>query len=285
MFLETIFFIFGTGIWNSGLQSVSVPPAHSNISEISDIYDRWRFFPVINAKAVVIMEKKSAQVVYSQNQHKQLPMASLTKMMTATIILENYSGDEIVTVSRAAHFTDGASMKLEKGEKISIKNLLYGLLIPSGNDSAVALAEFHSGTVYKFVDVMNIRVKSLFLKNTHFQNPHGFDASAHYSSAYDLALIAKKLLNFDLARKIVKTQNITVFSQNKEIAHHLYNTNKLLNTVFPVYGIKTGTTVNAGQCLTLLVKGRSGREYIVVILGSQDRYLDAKTLIWRILLD
>lgn len=282
--LEALFFIFGIGAWDAGLQSVSIPPVQKKSSEISDIQESWRFFPVIDAKSVVIMEKHSAQIVYAQNPHKRLPMASLTKMMTATIILENYSGKEIVEISRASHFTDGASMKLEIGEKISIENLLYGLLIPSGNDAAVALSEYHAGSVYQFADEMNERVESLYLQNTHFQNPHGFDAENHYSSANDLALIAKKLLNFPLAKKIVQTQNITIFSDNKEIAHHLYNTNKLLNTIFPVSGIKTGTTINAGQCLTLLVKGRSGREYIVVILGSNDRYLDAKTLIWRILL-
>lgn len=282
MLIETIFFLFGIGIWDSGLESVSVDPLQE---EVFPIQDSWSFFPVIDAKAVVIMDKNSAQVLYSQNLHKRLPMASLTKMMTAIIILEEHKMDEVLTVSRGAHFTDGASMKLEIGEKISLEDVLYGLLIPSGNDAAVALSQYHSGTIYDFADEMNARVRSLYLKDTHFQNPHGFDAARHYSSAYDLALIAKKLLNFPLAEKIVGTKEVTVFSENGLIAHSLKNTNKLLGTIFPVEGIKTGTTDAAGQCLALLVKGRSGKEYVVVILGSTDRYLDAKTLIWRLLLE
>jgi D-alanyl-D-alanine carboxypeptidase len=282
MFLETIFFLFGVGIWDSGLESVSVDPMDS---DIAPIVKEWTFYPLIDAKAVVIMEKESAQVVYAQNAHARLPMASLTKMMTAIIILENHNMQEVVEVSRGSHYTDGASMKLEIGERISVQNLLAGLLIRSGNDAAVALSRYHARTVYDFVDVMNERVKSLYLADTNFQNPHGFDADRHYSSAYDLALIAKKLLNFPLARNIVQTKEVTVYSTNGVIPHTLKNTNKLLGTVFPVSGIKTGTTDKAGQCLTLLVKGRSGREYIVVILGSTDRYLDAKTLIWRIMLD
>ncbi len=282
MLLETVFLLFGIGAWDPGLESFSVDPIHQ--AQIAPIEEKWTFFPVINAKAVVIMEKDSAQIVYSKNPEKSLPMASLTKMMTATIILENHKTDEIVTASRAAHFTDGASMHLEVEEEISVKNLLHGLLIPSGNDAAVALAEYHSGSVYDFAKTMNARAESLRLHHTHFQNPHGFDAKNHYTSAHDLALIAKKLLNFPLARKIVQTRETTVFSANGIEPHHLVNTNKLLGTLFPVYGIKTGTTVNAGQCLALLIKGRR-HEYIVIILGSNDRYLDAKTLIWRILLD
>lgn len=281
MLLETVFFLFGMGAWAPGLESFSVDPVQSDIAPIEE---KWKFFPVINAKAAIIMERDSAQAVYEKNADMRLPMASLTKIMTAIIILENHDGDEVVTASRAAHFTDGASMKLDIDEKISITNLLHGLLIPSGNDAAVALAEYHSKDVYQFAKVMNKRVKSLRLHNTHFQNPHGFDSSNHYSSARDIAFLTKKLLQFPLAKDIVQTKETTVYSTNGKKSHHLISTNKLLGTLFPVYGVKTGTTKNAGQCLSLLIKGRK-HEYIVVILGSNDRYLDAKTLIWRILLN
>lgn len=281
MFFETILLLFGIGVWDQGLQSVNIPPAFENISPVEK---KWDFAPVISAKAVLVMDVDSAVVLYEKNGYTPLPMASLTKLTTALLIVENHDLNTVIQISKGAGHTTGSTMKLQYGEKISLKNLLYGLLLNSGNDSAIALARYHSkGTVYEFVDDMNTWGKKIGLQSSQYSNPHGFDSPYHSSSAYDIAKIAKIFLSHDILRKIVQTKEVTVFSADKKNSHVLKNTNKLLGTIYPVYGLKTGTTPKAGECLALLVK-KNGREYIIIILGSEDRYLDAKILLWKILL-
>jgi len=163
-----------------------------------------------------------------------------------------------------------------------VKDLLRGLFINSANDATVALAIHNTGSISTFVDKMNTRAKDLSLLDTHFKNPHGLDAEGHYSSARDLAFLAKKVLKYPLVRDIAQTFTTTVESIDGHFVHPLVNTNELLGKIFPIYGLKTGTTDNAGECLILLVRHQK-HEYLLVILGSQNRYLDARSLLWPIL--
>ncbi len=278
--LSTLLLLFGTGIWDKGLESLnsSAIPEYS----ITPMENVWEKSPYFSASSVFLLEEKSMTPVFSYQSEISFPMASLTKMMTALIIIENHDLNEIVTITKGSNFTGGSSMHLKEKEQVTIENLLKGLLMRSGNDAAIALAVYHSGTVYGFVNEMNEKAKKLYLKKTHFNNPHGLDSVNHYSSSHDLAILAKVLFQNKKIRQIVQTQEETVFSIDGEVEHYLKNTNKLLGTQFSVYGIKTGTTENAGQCLLLYIKGET-KNYFLVILGSEDRYQDAKNILYKLL--
>jgi serine-type D-Ala-D-Ala carboxypeptidase (penicillin-binding protein 5/6) len=273
-------FFFGMGIWGSGLEEVSLPLLEK--ISLSPPALEWQYNPVLSAKSVFVMDTASGGKNWSKNEDMPLPMASLTKLMTAIVIIENHSLDEIVTVTQTAAKTEGSTMHLEEGEQITVQNLLLGLLINSANDAAVALAIYDAGSVMTFVEKMNDRARILGLYHTHFANPHGLDAENHFSSAFDLALLAKYSLQFDFIRRTVIKKSEEALSIDGRVKHLLKNTNDLLFSPFPVYGMKTGTTDNANECLIIIVK-KQEKEYIFVILGSEDRYLDAKTLLYPIL--
>jgi len=296
MMLSTLLLLFGAGMWDPGMESVNIDvfPQY----EISPIENSWEVQeknPYYTARSVILVDADSMVDLYAYNADLRLPMASLTKLMTALIIVENHALDEIVTVSKVSSVTQGSTMHLRYGEKLTVGKLLKGLLMNSGNDAAIALAQHHSGTVYDFVNVMNIRAEELFMTNTHFVNPHGLDSSIHYASGRDLALLAKKVWQHKEIKNIVDVQFDTVFSEfftvsvndkekNIQIEHALKNTNKLLGTIFQVHGMKTGTTENAGQCLLLAVE-KDKKFYFLVILGSEDRYQDARNILYELLGD
>lgn len=278
--ISTLLLFFGTGIWSPGLESLE----GNILSEysISQPETQWEKTPFFSARSVLLIEEESMTPVFSYQSDISLPMASLTKMMTALIIIENHELDEIVTITKASEFTGGSTMHLKEQEQLTVESLLKGLLMRSGNDAAIALARYDSGTVYGFIKKMNKRAEALYLKKTLFNNPHGLDSENHYSSSHDLVILAKVLFQHQKIRKIVQTQEDTVFSLDNEEEHFLKNTNKLLGSIFPVYGIKTGTTENAGQCLLLYIRGKE-KNYFLVILGSEDRYQDAKNILYRLL--
>lgn len=277
MMIETLFFLFGVGIWNPSLQSVAQEPI-----EITTPFPKEWTEPIpLTAKAALLLDVDSMGLVFQKNVNTPYPMASLTKMMTALIILENHSLNEKITIPAISEYIEGSSMKLKPGDVLTVKDLLRGLMISSGNDAATVLAIYHSQTVFAFVEEMNARAKQLSLFQTHFQNPHGLDAPEHYTSARDLTIIGKMLLQYPVLRDIVNTTTVDIESQIGE-KYELVNTNLLLDSPFPVYGLKTGTTENAGECLFLLTRV-NGKEYFVVLLGSIDRYLDAKTILWHVM--
>ena len=216
--------------------------------------------PELNAGYVYVMDTETGRCLYEKNGFTKTPMASTTKIMTAIIVLEKGNLNEVVTVSRAAAATDGSEMHLKAGEEISVNDLLFGLLIKSGNDAAVALAEHIGGSVKGFCDMMNEKAKELGALDTNFTSPHGLDEEGHYTTARDLAIIAAYAMKNDLFRQIVSTKSATVNG------HYLANTNNLLNTVEGVDGIKTGFTGDAGRCL-VLTASRGGIRIIGVILG------------------
>lgn len=217
-----------------------------------------------SASAAIITDAKSGAVLFEKNAHTPLPMASTTKIMTALCVIECAEPDTIIEVSENAASTEGSSIYLKKGEKISVLDLLYGLLLESGNDAATALAEGVFGTVEECVKYMNSRCHSLGLISTHFDNPHGLDSDSHYTTAYELSVITKEALKNELFRSIVGTKNYTTKGENPRF---FSNHNRFLRLYDGSFGVKTGYTSKAGRCLVTSSKN-GNEEYIAVTLSD-----------------
>lgn len=215
-----------------------------------------------SAKAAVIIDSMSGAVLFEKNAHAKLPMASTTKIMTALAVIECSDPDSEIVVSDAAAGVEGSSIYLTRGEKIRIRDLLYGLLLESGNDAATALAEGVFGSVSDCCAYMNKRVHEMGLVSTNFENPHGLDSENHYTTAYELALIARNAMKNQLFREIVSTKN---YVSSGETMRYFSNHNRLLNTYSPSVGVKTGYTSKSGRCL-VSAASMNGEEYIAVTL-------------------
>jgi len=235
--------------------------------------------PDIQAKAALIMDYDTGIVLYEKNIHEALPMASLTKIMTAILILEDHDLWEVVTVESDFSELAGVRIWLKYMEKLTVGDLMKALLIRSAGDAAIALAEHHSGTVEDFVKAMNERAKELNLVHTNFVNPIGLDADGHYSSAYDLAILSKYALHLPAFRAIVKLDEATISSVDGRFRHHFDSTNYLLNSYLDIQGVKTGTTDGAGQSLINLARNDRGHEVIAVLLNSPSRFQENKSMI------
>ncbi len=233
--------------------------------------------PALTAREVSVVDAQSGTVLYQKNPDFQLLPASTTKIMTALVALEQYELDEIVSVQQASD-SIGHSMGLVKGEKISVKNLLYGILVESGNDAAFALAQHYPGGYSAFVDRMNEKARELNLENTSFRNVSGVEQYGHLTSVRDLSTIARFALQNNTFATMVNTKQITVASTDSAYTHTLQNINQLLGVVQGIKGVKTGWTENAGECLVAAVE-RNGREIITVILGSDDRFGETTQLL------
>lgn len=227
--------------------------------------------PDISAGGVVLMEMKTKRVLYEVNAHKKLPMASTTKIMTGLLAVEHGGFSEIITVPAQASGVEGSSMYLEKGEKISFENLVYGLMIASGNDAAVAIALHIGGSIEGFVEMMNLKAKEIGAKNTNFCNPNGLPNSNHYTTAYDLALIAAYAMENDAFRKIVSTKERTMDWQGHEWDRVLRSKNRILLQYKGGNGIKTGYTKAAGKCLVSGAE-RDGMQLISVVLNCGNMF-------------
>ena len=224
--------------------------------------------PIINSRIGVIYDRKSGRVIWGKNDNKRVAMASTTKIMTCIIVLENANLNEEVTVSSRAAGTGGSRLELKKGDKITIHDLLYGLMLRSGNDAAVALAEHVGGDKEGFAKLMNNKAKELGLKDTHFVTPHGLDNPEHYTTAYELAQITDYALKNETFAKIVNTKDYTISING--YSKGLTNTNELLGYLQGVNGVKTGFTNNAGRCLVTSVN-RNNFEIITVVLGADTK--------------
>lgn len=236
--------------------------------------------PVIEAKSALVLDVDSNVILFEKAIHEPMPMASLTKIMTALLILENHRLDEVVTVDHDYSGVDvGVRIWLHQYEKITVGDLLIGLLVPSGGDAALALASYHSGTVDAFVSAMNARATTLGMTRTRFTNPIGLDDDGHYSTAHDLALLTKQALRNADFRRIVRMPNATVSSTNGRIAHRFESTNALLNSYLNILGVKTGTTDGAGASLINLARNGQGREILAIVLNSPQRFQENKRLI------
>lgn len=275
----------------AGLGGTSVLPANNKKTfspeqllsvESIPLKKKTAIQPVIEASAALLMDVDSGIILYKKNPHLRLPMASLTKVMTALLILENHDLNEVVTIQKDYSQIEelGVRIWLIQYEKMTIENLLIGLLIPSGGDAAMALAEYHSGSVEKFVEEMNQRAKILNLKDTHFTNPIGLDdVGNHYSSVFDLAILTKQALKDKNFARIVQIPRATITSTNGEIKHSFEGTNYLLDSYLDIRGVKTGTTDDAGESLINLAYHWNGKKVIAVLLNSPERFQENKRLI------
>ena len=230
-------------------------------------------FPNINSRAAIVIDRNSNTILYGKNEKEKRKMASTTKIMTCIIVLENGNLNDIVEVSKKSAGTGGSRLGLKTGDKITVKDLLYGLMLCSGNDAAVALAEHVGGSIEDFSKLMNDKAAKLNLENTHFVTPHGLDNDEHYTTAYELALLSNYALkNKDFAQ-IVGTKSYTVTINN--YTKTLSNTNELLGTLNGIYGIKTGFTNGANRCLVTASK-RGNMDIICVVLGADTKNFRTK---------
>lgn len=238
-----------------------------------------RVAPQIEAKAALLVDNATGLVLYEKNPQQPLPMASLTKIMTAILILEHHELDEVVTVSSNYSDLEGVKINVHQGEQMTVDSLLKALLLPSAGDAAMALAEYHSGSVAAFVEEMNQRAKALNLTHTYFKNPVGLDEEGHLSTAGDLVQLARYAMHFPAFRSIVKQSNTTIESIDGHFSYGLTNTNHLLGSYLNVLGIKTGTTDEAGESLINLARNDQGHEVLSVLLNSPDRFQESKSML------
>ncbi|RCX17174.1 D-alanyl-D-alanine carboxypeptidase (penicillin-binding protein 5/6) [Anaerobacterium chartisolvens] len=226
--------------------------------------------PRVDALSAIVLDMKSGRVLYEKNSYTKRAMASTTKIMTAIVAIENGSLDDKVAVSKRAAAIHGSTIHLSEGEKLPLRELLYGLLLNSGNDAAIAVAEHIGGSVENFCEMMNEKAEILGARNTCFKSPHGLDSPEHYSTAYDMAIITRYALENPVFSKIVGTKKAEI------TGHSLYNTNELLGFLPGVDGVKTGYTGQAGRCLVASAT-RDGRRIISVVLGCNTRTARAQS--------
>lgn len=236
---------------------------------------------VIPAKSAIVMEKISKRVLFEQNAYERLPMASTTKIITAIVAIENNANiDRIFEIPSEAVGVPGSSVFLEKGEHLSIKNLLFGLMLPSGNDAAVALAIATCGSVEKFADISNAFCKKIGAVNTHVVNPHGLHDDEHFTTAFDLALISSYALTNPVFREIVSTKKTVIPKEFDKDKHDrlLKNKNRLLQDFEGASGVKTGYTKKAGRCLVSSAE-RNGMELVCVVLNCDPMFEESEKLL------
>jgi len=235
--------------------------------------------PMASAQSVVVRDLGSAVILYSKNPDEKRPMASITKLMTAIVALNFYSQNNVLTVKRLQAAAQGESeMGLAIGDKVSVKNLIYGLLVPSGNDAAYTFADNYPGGYENFIYSMNKKAENLHMFNTHFANPSGIDEDNHYSTANDLSLLAIEALKNPLISDAVATYGITLGDATGKKSYTMKNVNEFLGALNAADGVKTGNTDLAGQCLIASVS-RDGHRLISVVLKSDDRFSDSANLI------
>ncbi|MBE6810645.1 MAG: D-alanyl-D-alanine carboxypeptidase [Ruminococcaceae bacterium] len=232
-----------------------------------------------SAKAAVVIDGYTGEILYSQNCDERLPMASTTKIMSALLMCE-LGGDlstKIVT-TREMVTVEGSSMGLQVGDTVSYYDLLYGMMLASGNDAANTTAIALGGSVSKFVDMMNERASEMGLVNTHFVTPSGLDADDHYTTAYELAIIAKEALKNEEFLKAASSKSKRLCYGNPPYNRTLTNHNKLLKMYDDVIGVKTGFTKKAGRCLVSAAK-KDGKFVIAVTLNDSNDWQDHRELL------
>lgn len=233
--------------------------------------------PTLSAEGSYIVDKNSFTPIFEKNSNKKLYPASTTKIITALVAYDIYDLNKIITISKIPD--EGQMMGLVPEERISVEYLLYGTLIHSGNDAAYALANEYGYD--KFIELMNKKAQELQMKDTHFENPVGYDSTKQYTTAFDLALASRELLENKYLSKIVSIKEITISDIDFKYFHSLSNINKLLGEISGIGGVKTGYTEEAGENLVSFYKHGNNKEYIIVIMKSQDRFQDTiDTVSW-----
>ena len=227
-------------------------------------------YPAISARAAAVFDTSSGRFLYEKDADRQMKIASTTKIMTAIVTIENADLDDTVKISRK-HFAIGSSMYLREGEEVSVRDLLYGLMLMSGNDAALALADHCAGGKEEFAALMNEKAREIGMQNSSFRNPNGLDEEGHCSTARDMALLAAYAMKNEVFRQIVGTKG------GYFAGRYMRNHNKLLTRIEGATGLKTGYTDSAGRCLVSSVE-RGGREVIVVTLNAPDDWRDHTAL-------
>ncbi|MDP3758448.1 MAG: D-alanyl-D-alanine carboxypeptidase, partial [Candidatus Daviesbacteria bacterium] len=250
----------------AGIQQYNIPPVGRTLP-----------LPNFSARAVLIKDLATGAILYQKDSNIPLSIASTAKIMTALVASEYFTPESVLTVGDSAN-TPGSKVGLSYGEDLDFRSLLYGMLLSSGNDAAYTIAENFPGRIFGLVSAMNKKALELSLRNTHFDNPAGFDSRNQYSSAEDLAKIAEEALKNSQLAIIFATEKTNIVSLNKKYTHQLINLNKLLSSVNGVLGIKTGTTEEAKENLVTLVE-RDKHRILLVVLGSSDRFEETTKLI------
>ncbi len=233
-----------------------------------------RIPPYLSASSALLVEGETGRIILEKNSRERRPIASLTKLMTAILVLERGCLNDWVTVSRRAASTRGSSLRLRPGQRVLLKSLLLGLLVRSANDAAVAAAEHVCGSEEEFVRQMNQKALALGLCDTHFANCHGLDHPDHYSTAFDMAQLGQYAISWSFIADCVKNKEVAIRLQGLHRPRICRNSNKLLRFYWGADGIKTGYTEEAGKCLVGSAS-RGGYRLIAVLLNDNERWQDA----------
>lgn len=236
-----------------------------SVSALENVQDKFR----VNARCAIALDKETKNVLFEQNAYEIVPMASTTKILTALIAIEQGDLDKEVTISKNANSIRGSKVGYKTGENITLRELVFGLMLKSGNDAAIAIAEELGGSMEGFSEIMNHYARSIGILDSHFESPHGLDSNKHYSSAYDLAILAAKGMDYDLFREVVGSKSIDKVKYN--FTRDYNNINKILWMLPGANGIKTGYTGGAGKCLVSSVES-NGKDIIIVVLNCPDRW-------------
>lgn len=236
-------------------------------------------YSLTSAKSMCVLEKETGKVLYSKDMNTMRANASTTKIATAITVIQNCNDlNEEIMVNDLSVGIEGTSIYLRKGEKLKVKDLLYGLMLRSGNDSACALAYHVGGTMENFVSMMNETAKKAGAINTNFANPHGLDEANHYTTAYDLAKITAYALNNPIFKEIVSTKQYVIPETNASETRYLANKNKLLKSLDGCVGVKTGFTTKAGRCLVSAAE-RGGMTLVCVVLNCGPMFEESAALL------
>ncbi len=268
LYLSIIFGVIISNVYYSFADDIDDDLEQMNYFESIEAASKESDELKLNSRIAVAYDRKSGNVIYGKDENKRTAMASTTKIMSAIVLIENANLDEMITVTAKAAGTGGSRLGLKNNDKITLKDLLYGLMLKSGNDAAVAIAENVGGSVEGFANLMNAKAKEIGLENTHYVTPHGLDNPEHYTTAYELAKLADYALKNEVFAKVVNTKiyTVTINGYPKTIT----NTNELLGYLDGVNGVKTGFTNNAGRCLVTSVN-RDGFEIITVVLQADTK--------------
>ena len=234
--------------------------------------------PSVSAQSAVVIEAETGTVLFGENMSERRAMASTTKIMTAILTIEAGDLDREFTVDSFAIMVEGTSMGLREGDRVSRRDLLYGIMLPSGNDAANAAAVSVSGSVAAFVEKMNAKAGALGPKDTHFANPSGLDAGGHYTTAYDLAMLTAYAMKNEVFREIACCKSKDVEFGNPPYKRTLYNSNKMLTRYDGAVGVKPGFTDNARRCLVSAAE-RDGTTLIAVTLNASDDWNDHEKML------
>jgi len=237
-------------------------------------YLKSPYYPEVTAEGIYVVDLPSFTPIFERNAKEKFLPASTTKILTALVTLDIYKPEQIIVIKKPT--SDGQIMDLVPDEKITVENLLYGVLVHSANDAAFALADNFGRE--KFMKKVNEKARSLGMNNSNFKNPAGLDQQDQYSTPFDLTLASRELLKNPYLSKIVSTKEITISDVDFKYFHTLTNVNKLLGEIQGLGGLKTGYTEEAGENLISFYK-KNGHQFVIVILKSQDRFQDTKQVV------